>query len=120
MISNEQIEAYNSRPRIDLNNIKKMSAAQLDHIKTYGSRAENLLHNRDVAEFIHHYKFELLDQLSSITEHTQEDNAKRVAIGNHLAGIDGFIASLQRAKYYKDKIVSQQTQKIVESEGPIN
>ena len=51
-----------------------------------------------------------MDQLGQITTHTDEDNMRRVALSNYVAGIDGFIASLQRAKYFKDKVVSQQTQ----------
>jgi hypothetical protein len=108
MIDNETVEAYNSRPRADLNNIKKMTPAQLDKVKTYGSAAENLLTNKDFALFIHHFKFEVADALANITEHTAEDNAKRVAFSNQLSGIDGFIASLQRAKYYRDRVVTQQ------------
>lgn len=109
MIDDVMAEAFNSRIRVDLNNIKKMTASQLDRVKTYGSTAENLLHNKDFAQFVHHYKFETMDQLASITGHAQEDNARRIAISNQLAGIDGFIAWLQRAKYFKDKAVSLQT-----------
>jgi hypothetical protein len=112
MIDEQMAEAFNSRIRVDLNNIKKMTPAQLDRVKTYGSTAENMLMNRDFAQFVHHYKFEILDQLSSITGHTQEDNTKRIAVGNQLSGIDGFITWLQRAKYFKDKAVSQQTQSL--------
>lgn len=109
MIEEQATESFNTRLRIDLNNIKKMTPAQLDRVKQYGSSAENLLANREFAQFIHHYKFDILDQLGAISGHTEEDNTKRIAMSNHLAGIDGFIASLQRAKYYKDKVVSQQT-----------
>lgn len=109
MIDEQVAESFNARLRVDLNNIKKMTPAQLDKVKQYGSAAENLLFNRDFAQFIHHFKFDVLDQLGSISGHTEEDNTKRIAMSNQLAGIDGFIASLQRAKYYKDKIVSQQT-----------
>jgi hypothetical protein len=103
-------DAWNGRVRVDLQNIKKMTASQLDRIKQYGSNAENLLQNRDFAQFVHHYKFDMMDQLAGITGHTLEDNNSRVAIGHNLAGIDGFIASLQRAKWYKDKVVSLQNQ----------
>lgn len=112
MIDDSLSEAFNSRIRVDLNSIKKMTPAQLDRVKTYGSTAENLLLNKDFAQFVHHFKFELLDQLSSITGHADEDNTRRIAISNQLAGVDGFIAWLQRAKYFKDKAVSQQTQSL--------
>lgn len=109
MVDEQLTESFNSRVRVDLNNVKKMTPSQLDRVKQYGSSAENLLQNRDFAQFIHHYKFDLTDQLGSITTHTEEDNMRRVALCNYLAGIDGFIASLQRAKYFKDKVVTQQT-----------
>lgn len=109
MVNEDIVDAFNSRVKVDLNNIKKMTPAQLDRVKAYGSNAENLLQNRDFAQFVHHHKFDLLDQLSNISGYTEEDNTRRIALSNHLAGIDGFIASLQRAKYFKDKIVSQQT-----------
>jgi len=108
MIDDQITDSFNSRIRIDLNNVKKMTPAQLDRVKQYGSAAENLLANREFAQFIHHYKFELLDQLSAVSGHTDETNLQRIAYSNYLAGIDGFIASLQKAKWYKDKVVSQQ------------
>lgn len=110
MVEDQVTDSFNTRVRADLNNIKKMTPAQLDRVKQYGSSAENLLQNKDFAQFIHHYKFDLMDQLGQITTHTEEDNMRRVALSNYVAGIDGFIASLQRAKYFKDKVVSQQTQ----------
>ena len=108
MIDESAAEAWNSRVRVDLQNIKRMSAAQLDRIKQYGSSAENLLQNREFAQFVHHYKFEVMEQISAVTGHTAEDNNSRIALAHNLAGIDGFIASLQRAKWYKDRVVSQQ------------
>ena len=110
MVDDQVTDSFNRRVRVDLNNVKKMTPSQLDRVKQYGSSAENLLQNRDFAQFIHHYKFDLMDQLGQITTHTDEDNMRRVALSNYIAGIDGFIASLQRAKYFKDKVVSQQTQ----------
>jgi len=110
MIDDAVVDSWNLRVRVDLNNIKKMTASQLDRIKTYGSAAENLLTNKDFAQFIHHYKFDLMDQLGGVTGHSSDDNTQRVAIANSLTAVDGFIASLQRAKWYKDKVVSHQTQ----------
>ena len=110
MVDDQVTDSFNTRVRVDLNNIKKMTPAQLDRVKQYGSSAENLLQNKDFAQFVHHYKFDVMDQLGQITTHTDEDNMRRVALSNYVAGIDGFIASLQRAKYFKDKVVTQQTQ----------
>jgi hypothetical protein len=108
MIDNDKVDAFNSRPKADLNSIKKMTPAQLDKIKTYGTQAENLLQNRDFVLFIHHFKFDVADALGAITSHTEEDNYRRIALSNQLAGIDAFVATLQRAKYYKDRVVTQQ------------
>ena len=113
MVGDDVIDAYNSRPRYELNS-KKLTTERADKLKSYGSQAENLLMNRDFVQFIHHYKFEVTEQLAGITGFTPEDNEKRIAYSNYLSGIDGFIASLQRAKYYKDKVVSDQ-QKAVDS-----
>lgn len=116
MIEQETIHAFNSRLNVDLNNIKKMTPAQLDAVKHYGSQAEALLKNKDLALFIHHFKFEVADALSGINSHTTEDNARRVALSNELRGIDQFIATLQRAVYMKNKVVTQQTSKVDDRE----
>jgi hypothetical protein len=115
MIEQETIQAFNSRLNVDLNNIKKMTPSQLDAVKTYGSQAETLLKNRDLALFIHHFKFEVADTLSSISSHLPEDNARRVALSNELRGIDQFVATLQRAVYMKNRVVTQQTSKVDDS-----
>ena len=108
MINNDAVEAFNNRLTIDLNNIKKMAPQQLDQVKELGSQAENLLKNKDFAYFVHTFKFECVDVLTEINTHKEEDNAQRVAISNQLAGIDGFIKSLKRAVYFKNRVVSQQ------------
>ena len=120
MIEQETIEAFNSRLNVDLNNIKKMTPSQLDAVKHYGSQAEALLKNRDLALFIHHFKFEVADSLSAIAGHSPDDNARRVALSNELRGIDQFVATLQRAMYMKTKVVNLQTQKIADpAEDPL-
>mgnify|MGYP003344000004 CR=1 FL=1 len=109
MIETDVVEAFNKRLTVDLNNIKKMTPAQLDRVKSMGSQAESLLKNKDFAFFVHSFKFECVDVLTEISTHTEADNAQRVAISNQLAGIDGFIKSLKRAVYFKNRVVSQQT-----------
>jgi hypothetical protein len=109
MLTEEAVEAFNSRINVNINNIKTMSAGQQDQVKAAGSRAEALLKNRDFALFVHQYKFELNDEVSAILNHGPDDNNRRIAIANRLSGIDGFVASLQRAVYYKDRVVKQQT-----------
>lgn len=108
MLTQETIDAFNTRLTVNMNTIKTMKPSQLDQVKAQGSNAEALLKNRDLALFIHQFKFELTDALISITGHTEEDNSKRVALSNQLSGIDGFVASLQRAVYMKNKVVNQQ------------
>lgn len=108
MIDPEVVASYNSRLTVDLNNIKKLTPAQRDTVKQYGSQAEALLVNRDLAMFIHHYKFELADSLVNITGHSDVDDKTRIAVANYLSGIDGFISSLKRAVYMKNKVVKEE------------
>jgi hypothetical protein len=108
MINDNVIEAFNNRLTADMNNIKKMTPAQLDKVKTVGTSAENLMKNRDFAMFIHNFKFEKLDAIGEINGHTPEDNAARIAITQQIAGIDDFIVMLKKAAYIKDRIVSSQ------------
>jgi len=104
MINEDSIDFFNSRLTTDLNQIKSMTPAQLDRVRHYGSQAEALLKNRDFAMFVHHYKFQLADDLASIRGHLQDDNAQRVGLANELAGIDNFVNSLKRAVYIKNRI----------------
>ena len=110
MISEEAVEAYNSRLTIDTTNVKRLTPSQRDAVKHYGSQAEALLKNRDLAMFIHHFRFEVNDALTSIRLHTAEANAERVAFANQLSGIDGFVNSLKLAIYKKNKIVEFESQ----------
>jgi len=104
MIDQNSIEFFNNRLTHDLSNIKNLSPSQQDRIRVYGSQAENLLKNRDLAMFVHHFKFQLADELIEISGHTAEDNTKRIALSNELKGIDSFVSSLKKAVYYKNKL----------------
>jgi hypothetical protein len=104
MISDETIEFYNTRLTVDYTKIKDLSNTQIDRIRNYGSQAEALLKNKDLAMFVHHYKFELADNLAGIRGHSADDNMQRIAISNELVGIDGFVSSLKRAVYMKNKL----------------
>lgn len=108
VINDELTQAFNAKPKLDINKIKKMTPGQRDQVKVYGSAAENLLLNKDFALFVHHFKFDLADELANINGHSQDDNARRVAISNNLAGIDKFVSSLQKAVYFKNQAVSLQ------------
>ena len=104
MINENTVDYYNSRLTVDYSNLKSLTASQQDKIRHYGSQAEALMKNKDLAMFIHHFKFELADTLASIRGHTVEDNMLRVAISNQLVGIDDFVNSLKRSVYLKNKI----------------
>lgn len=106
MIDQEVVESFNTRLTIDASNIRKLTPSQRDTIKHYGSQAEALLKNRDLAMFIHHYKFELADSLVEITGHSEVDDKTRIAVANYLAGVDGFVTNLKRAVYQKNKITA--------------
>lgn len=106
MISDEAIEAYNTRLTVDVTSVEKLTPSQRDTVKSYGSQAEALLKNRDLGQFIHHYKFLLADIQSELSAHTAEANAERIAIANQLVGVTGFVNSLKRAVYYKNKVVA--------------
>ncbi len=106
MISEEAIEAYNTRLTVDVSSVERLTPAQRDVVKSYGSQAEALLKNRDLGQFIHHYKFLLADIQSELSAHTAEANAERIAIANQLVGISGFVNSLKRAVYYKNKVIA--------------
>lgn len=108
MLTQDTIEAYNTRLTVDLNSIKKMTAGELDRVKAHGSQAEALLKNKELALFIHQFKFEVTDSLGEVNGHSPDDNARRVALANQLTGIDSFITTLKRAVYIKNRIVTQQ------------
>ena len=104
MINDDTIDHYNSRLTVDLGQLSKLSPSQQDRVRHYGSQAESLLKNKELAMFVHHFKFSLADELASIRSHTPDDNARRIAISNELAGIDNFVNSLKRAVYLRSRI----------------
>jgi len=105
MISEEAVDAYNKRLTIDTSNPKKLTPSQRDAVKSYGSLAEALLTNRDLAMFVHHFKFEVNDAMANIRTHTEEANAERVALANQLSGIDSFVNTLKSAVYKKNVLI---------------
>ena len=109
MIEAETVESFNTRLTVDTSDIKRLTPAQRDTIKHYGSQAEALLKSRDLAMFVHHYKFELADNLTNISGHTEIDNITRIAQANYLSGIDGFVTSLKRAVYQRNKVLAWET-----------
>jgi hypothetical protein len=105
MISEDAVEAFNKRLTIDTSNIKNLTPSQRDAVKNYGSLAEALIKNRDLAMFIHHFRFEINDALVSITGHTAEANAERIALAHQLSGIDAFINSLKSAVHKRNRML---------------
>jgi hypothetical protein len=105
MISEEAVDAYNRRLTIDTSNPKKLTPSQRDAVKSYGSLAEALLVNRDLAMFVHHFKFEVNDAMANIRTHSDEANAERIALANQLSGIDSFVNTLKSAVYKKNVLV---------------
>jgi hypothetical protein len=112
MIQESSTEFYNTRLTVDYSNITKLTPSQKDRIRSYGSQAEQLLKNKDLAMFIHHHKFELADTLASIRGFTVDDNSQRVALAHELAGIDSFVNSLKRAVYLKNKLGNDNTAQV--------
>ena len=110
MISEDAVDAYNSRLTVDTSNIKRLTPSQRDTVKHYGSQAEALLKNRDLAMFVHHFRFEINDALTSIRTHTAEANAERIAFANQLSGIEGFINSLKLAVHKRNKMMTFESQ----------
>jgi hypothetical protein len=108
MIEQEAIEAYNSRITATLGTLNRLSTSQQDAVKSHGSRAEALLKNHDLVMFIHQYRFEVTDALAGIQSHDPDSNARRIALSNQLTGIDAFVATLQRAVYMKNRVVTEQ------------
>lgn len=117
MISDEAVDAYNKRLTVDTSNIKKLTPGQRDAVKTYGSLAEALMKNRDLAMFIHHFKFEVNDAMANIRTHTEEANSERIALANQLSGIDSFINTLKSAVYKKNVINKAESSGNVESQS---
>ncbi len=109
MISEEAVDAYNRRLTIDTSNPKKLTPSQRDAVKQYGSLAEALMKNRDLAMFIHHFKFEVNDAMANIRSHTEEANAERIALANQLSGIDSFVNTLKSAVYKKNVIIKAES-----------
>lgn len=120
MINDEAIESYNHRLTANLNDLPRLTPSQRDAIKTHGTKAENLLLNRDMAMFVHQAKFDIMDQLSAIRGHSEEHNTQRVALSNQLAGLDSFIAGLQRAVYMKNRVVNPKPEGPAADPAPYN
>ena len=114
MISDETVEHFNTRLTYDLSQPSKLTTQQKDRVRHYGSQAEALLKDRNFAMFVHHFKFSLADELASIRGHLEEDNTRRIAISNELAGIDNFVNSLKKAVYIKNRVGN--TTEVPESE----
>ena len=117
MIEQDIVDAFSNKMAANLNDLKRMTPSQLDRVKTIGSNAENILANREFVLFVRQFQLEVMDALTDIKGHTADDNNLRIALTNQLNGIDGFIQVLKKAKYMKNKVVTQQQQETPE-DGP--
>ena len=54
--------------------------------------------------FIHHFKFEICDDLINSSGHTIDSNNEKIALAHELKGIDKFINSLKRAVVLKNRV----------------
>lgn len=108
MIDAAATEAYNARIRATVSDLTRLTVTQKDAVKNHGSRAEALLSNHDLVQFIHQFRFEVCDVMAGITAHDADSNARRIALSNQLSGIDAFVATLQRAVYMKNRVVNEQ------------
>ena len=116
MIEQDIVDAFSNKMAANFNDIKKMSPAQLDRIKSTGSAAEALLKNRDFVLFVRQFQLETMDMMTDIRGHMPEDNNARVALANQLSGIDSFIAVLKRARQLKERVVTDQNREITTDE----
>jgi diphthamide synthase subunit DPH2 len=118
MIEQDIVDAFSLKMSSTINDIKRMTPAQLDRVKMIGSAAENILTNRDFVLFVRQFQLETMDALVEITTHSEEDNSRRVALSNQLSGMDGFISVLKKAQYLKNRVVTEQKQAEQATEQP--
>ena len=90
MISEDVFEAFNNR-LVSITEVNKLGPQAQDRVKSMGSAAENLLKNRDFVLFVRQFQLETMDALNETTGHSQEDNARRIALSNHFNAMDSFI-----------------------------
>lgn len=108
MIDPDAIQSYNHRLTMNLSELNRLTPEQRERVRDQGNRAQRLLQDRDLVQFIHQFRFEVADAIAGIQGHSDTDNSRRVALANHLSGMDQFVAVLQRAVYQRDRAVSQE------------
>jgi hypothetical protein len=85
-----------------------MTQGELDRIRLLGNQAEGLIKNKDLALFVHTTKIEIMEQLSELRGHTEDDNRRRIALANQLAGLEAFVEQLKLAVGNRNLVVKQQ------------
>jgi hypothetical protein len=88
--------------------IRTMSAAQLDGIKSMGSEAQKFLEDDSFKKFVNLFEAEKLLEIVSVNGYSEIDNAKRIALTHNLNGIEEFVSFLKKKITDKDKVVSLQ------------
>ena len=108
MLNESFVDAFNARITVNVNTLKHMNTEQLDRVKNLGNQAEALMKNRDLALFVHSTKVDLMEQLTLLRGHTDEDNNKRIALSNQLSGLEAFADTLRSAVSNRNLVVKQQ------------
>ena len=78
-------------------NVKQLTTEAGDRIIERGARARELLNNEYLKAFVNQYRYDLVEQLSTIAGHGDEQNNRRIAIANSITGVDGFLQYLNAA-----------------------
>lgn len=115
MIDDTARHSYNTRLTTVIRDVRALPVAAADRVVTHGTRAENLMANADFAQFMHETKFDVMDELAGLAGHTDTDNARRLALGHELRGLDRMISVLQRAQSMKQRVVNSRNTQGVSS-----
>ena len=100
MFSNE-IEIDN------VNGLKNATASELDEAESLIRYAEILLNDAMFKKFMRSVNNEIINEIMSITGHSVDDNARRVALNNQLTGINKVVDKLQGVAKTKQRLVNQ-------------
>lgn len=118
MLTPEAIAAFNGR-LTDLHRLEHFSPVMRQRVIDWAQRASELLQNPDFAQFVHQYKFELCDQLSTISQYTADAERQRLHLAQQIAGIQGFVDMLHTAVHHGQR-AGNLTRTRLDKKGDIN
>lgn len=110
MIADSARQAFNTRLRITIADVRGLSPSAADRVVQAGTRAENLRANADFAHAVHEARFEIMDELAAIATYNEHDNQRRIALSHELRGLDRLVSVLDRACYLKNRVVTEREQ----------